>query len=41
MFIEKTNVKLLVSTRGRLQFDLFPQPIEIVRPLLQQSAQHM
>ena len=41
MLIEKTNVELLVPTRGRFQFDLFPQPIEIVRPLSQQGAQHV
>lgn len=41
MFVEKTNVELLVPARGRLQFNLFTQRIFIVRPFAQHGAKHM
>ena len=40
-FVEKTNIKLLVSPGGRFQFNFFAQCVPIIGTLLQHRAQHV
>ncbi len=41
MFVEETNVELLVPAGRRLELNFFAQPILVVRPLPQHGAQHV